>query len=497
VHPAPVTAHDWYLLACVAGTVLLLLLLVGKFKLHAALGLSVAAFALGVAAGMPLNQVPLSFTSGVGNMMGHIAIILGMGAILGQLLASSGGAASLGKTLVEGCGTRGLPWALLGLSLLVGMPVFFEVGLVLLMPIIVEAAERAQRPPILMALPVLAGLSITHGLIPPHPSALLAATVFHADLGRVILWGMLAGTPAAAIAGPGVWYVLERRWLRRQKSGEAVAEPLAPSSVAIGTSAAIGSSEAVSSRPAGTTRALSAILLPIVLIFGGSWADSIATPGSIPNQILRVLGYPDVAMLVAVLVALVTLGGKIPREPQPRRSKQPRQSEQPGQSEQPRQSEHHGPEMLRKLTAESFMPIAGVLMILAAAGGLSGVLRDSGAAQSTVGLALGAHMPPLVLAWALAALVRVCMGSATVGMAVASGVLAPVAGQLGVRPELLVIATGSGSLMLSHVNDSGFWLVGSLFKLDVKETLSTWSVVETVLSTSGLLIALLLSLVLR
>ena len=119
---------------------------------------------------MPLNQVPLSFTSGVGNMMGHIAIILGMGAILGQLLASSGGAASLGKTLVEGCGTRGLPWALLGLSLLVGMPVFFEVGLVLLMPIIVEAAERAQRPPILMSLPVLAGLSITHGLIPPHPS---------------------------------------------------------------------------------------------------------------------------------------------------------------------------------------------------------------------------------------------------------------------------------------------------------------------------------------
>jgi gluconate:H+ symporter, GntP family len=485
VHPAPVTAHDWYLLACVAGTVLLLLLLVGKFKLHAALGLSVAAFALGVAAGMPLNQVPLSFTSGVGNMMGHIAIILGMGAILGQLLASSGGAASLGKTLVEGCGTRGLPWALLGLSLLVGMPVFFEVGLVLLMPIIVEAAERAHRPPILMALPVLAGLSITHGLIPPHPSALLAATVFHADLGRVILWGMLAGTPAAAIAGPGVWYVLERRWLRRQKSGEAVAEPLAPSSVAIGSSAAIGSSEAVSSRPAGTTRALSAILLPIVLIFGGSWADSIATPGSIPNQILRVLGYPDVAMLVAVLVALVTLGGKIPRERQPSRSKQPRQSG------------HHGPEMLRKLTADSFMPIAGVLMILAAAGGLSGVLRDSGAAQSTVGLALGAHMPPLVLAWALAALVRVCMGSATVGMAVASGVLAPVAGQLGVRPELLVIATGSGSLMLSHVNDSGFWLVGSLFKLDVKETLSTWSVVETVLSTSGLLIALLLSLVLR
>jgi gluconate:H+ symporter, GntP family len=320
-----------------------------------------------------------------------------------------------------------------------------------------------------VSLPVLAGLSITHGLIPPHPSALLAATVFHADLGRVILWGMLAGIPAAVIAGPGVWYVLERRWLRRQKSGDAAAEMSMPSTAALGSS-----EEAPAlSRPAGAARALFAILLPIVLIFGGSWADSMTAPGSTANQILHLLGYPDVAMLVAVLVALITLGGRIPRH------------------------QLHGPEMLRKLTADSFVPIAGVFIILAAAGGLSGVLRDSGAAQSTVGLAMGAHMPPLVLAWALAALVRVCMGSATVGMAVASGVLAPVAGQLGVRPELLVIATGAGSLMLSHVNDSGFWLVGSLFKLDVKGTLSTWSVVETVLSTSGLLIALLLSLVLK
>jgi gluconate:H+ symporter, GntP family len=467
VNPATVTAHDWYLLACVAGTVLLLLLLVGKLKLHAALGISVAAFVLGIAAGMPLRQVPLSFTAGVGNMMGHIAIILGMGAVLGQLLASSGGAASLGKTLVEGCGAKGLPWALLALSLLVGMPVFFEVGLVLLMPIIVEAAHRAKRPPILVAIPVLAGLSITHGLIPPHPSALLAATVFHADLGRVILWGMLAGTPAAMIAGPGVWYVLARRWQRRKQIDALGFEQ---SAAVMGDAA----QAATVANPAGPARALFAILLPIALIFAGSWADSMTAAGSLSNQILHVMGYPDVAMIVAVLVALITLGGRIAGGQQ-----------------------HHGADALRKLTADAFVPIAGVLVILAAAGGLSGVLRDSGAAQSTVGLALGAHMPPLVLAWALAALVRVCMGSATVAMAVASGVLAPVAGQLGVRPELLVIATGSGSLMLSHVNDSGFWLVGSLFKLDVKGTLATWSVMETVLSTSGLLIALALSLVLR
>jgi GntP family gluconate:H+ symporter len=487
MNPAPVTAHDWYLLACVAGTVLLLLFLVVKLKLHAALGLTIAAMGLGVAAGMPLSKVPLSFTAGVGNMMGHIAIILGMGAILGQLLASSGGAASLSRTLLEGCGPKGLPWALLGLSLLVGMPVFFEVGLVLLFPIVVEAARRSGRPPILVGLPVLAGLSITHGLIPPHPSALLAATAFHADIGRVILWGMLAGAPAAALAGPMVGWVLIPRWERRQKK-LAAAGMAAPTEIAAQSAAedaakiapALAPSgldqagrEPAALAPAGAVRALVAILLPIALIFVGSWADDVTTPGGIPNQIMHMLGYPDVALLIGVLVALVTLGGRIPRQP------------------------HHGPDMLRKLTADSFVPIAGVLVILSAAGGLSGVLRDSGAAQATVGLALGAHMPPLLLAWALAAVVRVCMGSSTVAMAVASGVLAPVAGQMGVRPEMLVLATGCGSLLLSHVNDSGFWLVCSLFKMDVKGTLATWSVVETVLSVSGLLITLGLAAVIR
>ncbi len=467
----PANAHDWYLLACVAATVLLLLLLVAKLRLHPALGLAIAALSLGIGSGMPIRQVPLSFTAGVGNMMGHIAIILGMGAILGQLLASSGGATALGKLLVEGCGTRGLPWALLGLGILVGMPVFFEVGLVLLMPIIADSARRSGRPPVLVGLPVLAGLSIMHGLVPPHPATMLAATVFHADLGRVILWGLVIGVPAAALAGPVLGWVLIGRWERRKAmTGSADAEMAAP---ALGAklpsldpmSAVPANSEAVQHSgpaPAGAVRAMVAILLPVVLIFAGSWADSVSVPGSAANQILRLAGYPDVAMLIAVLVALVLLGGRIQNEAYRARGG------------------------LRRLTAESFAPIAGVLVILSAAGGLSGILRDSGAAQATVGLAMGAHMPPLVLAWVLAAVVRVSMGSSTVAMAVASGVLAPMAGQMGVRPEMLVMATGCGSLLLSHVNDSGFWLVQSLFKLEVKETLATWSVLETVLSIGGL-----------
>jgi GntP family gluconate:H+ symporter len=476
VNPAASSAHDWYLLACVAGTVLLLLLLIARLKLHAALGLSIAAIALGVASGMPLTKVPLSFTAGVGNMMGHIAIILGMGAILGQLLASSGGAASLSKVLVERCGPKGLPWALLGLSLLVGMPVFFEVGLVLLMPIVVEAARRNGRPAILVGIPVLAGLSIMHGLLPPHPAAMLAATAYHADLGRTILWGIVVAIPAGALGGPVLGWFLMRRWAR---SRALVSADQGPTAFAV--AAALekpDSKNAAIPAPAGAVRAVVAILLPIALIFVGSWADGMTAPGSMLNQILHLVGSPDAAMLIAVLVALVTLGGHI-------------------QTAQDATGEHKSGDALRRLTAESFVPIAGVLVILSGAGALSGILRDSGAAQATVGLAMGLHMPPLLLGWLMAAVVRVCMGSSTVAMAVASGVLAPMAGQMGVRPEMLLLATGSGSLLFSHVNDSGFWLVSSLFKLDLKGTLGTWSAVETVLSVSGLGATLLLAAVLQ
>jgi GntP family gluconate:H+ symporter len=500
--PVPLSApstDSWYLVACAAGAVLLLLVLIARVRLHPALALAVAALALGVASGMPLKQVPLSFTAGVGNLMGHIAIVLGLGAVLGRLLAGSGGAAALGRVLVENCGPKGLPWALLGLGILVGMPVFFEVGLVLLMPIVAEAARRTGRPPVLAGMPLLAGLSIVHGTLPPHPAAMLAAVQYHADFGRTILWGLVVGLPAAAIAGPGLGWFLCRRWDRRQanspsatlqeelplfaptqeeesqiEQAENVHADRVPqvSILRPGNGAAASYTEKIPP-PAGPIRAASAVLLPIALIFLGSWADSIAAPATITNQVLHFIGSPDIALLIAVLAALITLGSRI----------------QTGR--------HHGRELLRKLTTESFEPIANVLVILAAAGGLSGVLRESGAAQATVGLALGAHMPPLILAWLLAAVVRVSMGSATVAMAVASSVLAPLAGHAGVHPELLVLATGTGSLILSHVNDPGFWMIQSFFKLEVKDTLATWSLMETVLSVAGLGTTLLLAAALR
>ncbi len=461
-----VSAHNYYLLACAAGAVVLILVLIARARLHPALALCVAALGLGVASGMPLAQVPLSFSGGVGNLLGHIAIVLGLGAILGRLVAASGGATALGNLFVDRCGPQGLPWALLGLGILVGLPVFFEVGLVLLLPIVAEVARRNHRPPILAALPVLAGLSIVHGTLPPHPAAMLAVTEYHADMGRTILWGLAAGLPAAALAGPGLgWFLGRFRAKSFRVQSTSFSSPIihhAPES----------NYESVPA-PAGAFRAAAAILLPVALIFLGSWADLLTAPGSLASQILHFTGTAEVALLIGVLTALVTLDGHI---------------QSGGQ---------HGVERLRRLTGEAFEPIAGVLVILAAAGGLSGILHDSGAAQATVGLALGAHIPPLVLAWLLAAVVRVSMGSSTVAMAVAAGVLAPMAGHFGVRPELLVLATGTGSLMLSHVNDPGFWMIQSFFKLELKETLSTWTVLETVLSVAGLGMTLLLSAVLR
>jgi gluconate transporter len=358
-------------------------------------------------------------------------------------------------------------------GIVVGMPVFFEVGLVLLMPIVAESARRSGRPPILVGMPLLAGLSIVHGTLPPHPAAMLAVAQYHADLGRTILLGLCAGLPAAVVAGPVLGWVMLRRWEKTKDKSKLIPanEETLFTAGPESTSAVVVTGPVPQS--AGPVRAAAAILLPIALIFAGSWADSLARAGSLPNQILRLVGSPDIALLIAVLVALVTLGSRI----------------QTGQ--------HHGRELLRRLTNESFEPIANVLVILAAAGGLSGILRDSGAAQATIGLALGAHMPPLVLAWMLAAVVRVSMGSATVAMAVASAVLAPLAGQAGVSPELLVLATGTGSLILSHVNDPGFWMIESFFKLEVKGTLATWSVMETVLSVTGLGTVLLLSIALR
>jgi len=449
------------------------MLLILKVKLHPALAILGSAILLGIISGMPLSSVPGSIALGVGNLMGHVALVIGLGAVLGHLLASSGGAAALGEGLVSRCGPRLLPLAMMLMGMLVGFPVFFEVGLILLMPIVVSVAKRSGRSAIITGMPTLAGLSIVHGLIPPHPAAMLAVVQYHADVGRTILMGLAVGLPAAFVGGP-VWAWAYARWIARSSASHAVAEDAGcTESLAeeFETDAAVLPTVPVSRVLAPS--ALMLLLMPVMLIFLGSWADVLTAANTPVNAALHLVGDPSVALLLTVFAAQLLLGRIC----------------------------HWTQSHTLKLTGESFGPIASALLILAAAGGLSRILNDSGGAQATVELARGAHLSPLVLAWLLAATVRLAIGSATVAMAVTTGILAPVAASMGLSgaygPELLVLSTGSGSLFCSHVNDPGFWIIKEFFGLEVGETLATWSVLETLLSVAGLLGTLLLASVLQ
>jgi GntP family gluconate:H+ symporter len=466
-------SHGSFLLLCTAGAIAFLMLLILRARLHPSIAILVSALTLGVVSGMPLTRISESMATGVGNLLAHVALVLGLGAVLGHLLATSGGAAAVGEEMVSRFGSRGLPFAMMLMGMLVGLPVFFEVGLVLLMPIVVSVAKRNGRSAIITGMPTLAGLSIVHGLVPPHPAAMLAVTQYHADVGKTILLGLAAGLPAALLAGPAWAWSYERIrarfWNRGKTPGDASASPSLAEELQQDETFAAGS---VARKTGLVPASLFALLLPVLLIFLGSWAGLLFSPDgkfALCNAVLHLVGEPAVALLIAVVVAQILLS---------------------------RICSWNRQQTLR-FTGESFAPIAGVLMILAAAGALSRILNDSGAAQATVALSENIHLSPLLLAWMLAATVRLAIGSATVAMAVTTGILAPVAAGMvahgGLGPELLVLATGSGSLFCSHVNDPGFWMIKEFFGLEVKETLATWSVLETVLSVSGLCCTLLLA----
>ena len=454
------------------------MLLILRARLHPAIAILISSIVLGAATGMPLGKIPGSIAIGVGNLLSHVALVLGLGAVLGHLLASSGGAGAIGESLIRRFGPRGLPFAMMLMGILVGFPVFFEVGLVLLMPIVVSVGRRSGKAPILAGIPTLAGLSIVHGLIPPHPAAMMAVAQYHADVAKTILMGLAVGLPAAVFAGPLFAWFYESMCKRfpGNRLALAAAGSVHPTPESLVDELDLPIMPGSEHKRGLVPVSVFVLLLPVVLIFAGSWADLIAAPNGPEgwlNPALHLMGDPPVALLIAVLVAELALG---------------------------RICGWKRVQSL-KLVGESFGPIAGVLMILGASGGLSRILNDSGAAQATVELALGAHLSPLLLAWLLAATIRLAIGSATVAMAVTTGILAPVAASMGAAggfgPELLVLSTGAGSLFFSHVSDSGFWMIKEFFGLELSETLATWSVLETILSVVGLLGTLLLAVFLH
>jgi GntP family gluconate:H+ symporter len=447
-----IDSHGLFLLIAAASAVIGLILLIAVGKLNPFLSLMMVSLALAVATGMPLEKIVASFETGTGNTLGHIAIVVGLGTMLGKMMAESGASERIAETLIDLFGERHVSWSMMCAALIVGLPVFFEVGFVLLIPIAFTVARRTRTSLVMVGLPMLAGLSVVHGLVPPHPAAMLAVTIFHADVGRTILYALLIGIPTAAIAGP-----IYARFIAPRIVLDAH-NPMAEE---------FAEHDANRSLP-GFGISATTILLPVALMLIGSWAGVLAAPGGPANRALHLLGNADIALLTAVLVSFITLG----------------------------RMRGFSRETILKFSNECLAPTANITLVIGAGGGFGRILQDSGVSQAIVAVALHAHVSLLLLGWLVAALIRLATGSSTVAMTTAAGILAPILLRSpGVRPELLAIATGAGSLIFSHVNDGGFWLVKEYFNMSVADTIKTWSISETLVAVTGLLLTLALSMV--
>jgi gluconate:H+ symporter, GntP family len=443
-----VDPHSIFLLCATLLAVVCLILLVAVLKLNPFITLFLVSLGLALAVGMPPTSVIRSFENGMGATLGHIAIVVALGTMLGKLMAESGGADQIARTLIGFFGEKRVHWAMMVIGLIVGLPAFFEVGFVLLIPIAFTVARRTRTSLILVGIPMVAGLSVVHGLVPPHPAALLAVTIYRADVGRTILYALLIGLPTAVLAGP-LFAKLIAPHIRLKNDN-----PMAAEFVEHGAERSLP----------GFALTLLTILLPVFLMLIGSWADALAEPHSMMNQALHLAGNDDIALLIGVLLSFVTLGLM-------RGFKR---------------------ETILRFSNECLAPTATITLLVGAGGGFGRVLQDSGVSQAIVQVALTIHVPLLVLAWLLAALMRLATGSSTVAMSTAAGIIAPIAfHSAGVRPELLAIATGAGSLIFSHVNDGGFWLVKEYFGMTVAETIKSWSICETIIAVAALFFTLI------
>ncbi len=446
----PIHSPHTSLLLIAALAVIGLILLVSVARVHAFVALVVASLVVGLASGMDWATIGKAIETGVGGVLGSISLVIGLGTVLGRLLAESGGAHVVAERLIQFAGPQRLPWALAALSFLIGLPVFFGVGVMLLVPVVFALAARHKVPWLTLVLPVAAGLSVAHGLVPPHPGPMAAIGLLKADVGKTIGWSILIGLPVLALAGP-----LFTNYIKAYVD---VPSPLQPTE----TSAQKPKPQVA----AGFALTLSIILLPVALMLFGSLATIVAPEGSTWRSTFNLIGHPVFAMLTGVLYALFTVSHTCGFD---------------------------RPQLL-KLSEDCLGPVASVLLVIGAGGGFSRVLIESGVGDAVKGLASNWHLPPLVFGWLLAALIRIATGSATVAITAAAGLLVPIVNEHPeINRELLVISLGCGSLILSHVNDGGFWFVKECFKLSVSETLRTWTVLETIIAVVGLGFVLLLN----
>jgi GntP family gluconate:H+ symporter len=476
--PEPV-ASGWQLILAALAGIALIVVLITIAKLHPFLALIFGAITVGlVAQGWTnMGDVLDSFSDGFGTTAAGVGILIALGAMFAKLLADSGGADEIVDSIVGHASPRALPWAMALVGAIIGLPMFFEIGLVLLMPVIYLVARRSQLSLITVGIPALAGLSAMHGLVPPHPGPLTAIQLLNADLGVTLALGVAVAIPTVIVAGPlfgrlaGRWVVLdvpdrfEADDFARNGGGSVVTA----ADVAEGEGAATTqtATRVARQRPSfGIT--LFSVLLPVGLMMGKALADIfIDDKGNLVRQTFDILGRPLVALLIAVVVGIFTLG--------------------------------RGAAMTRdqivKCLETSLPPVAGIILIVAAGGGFKQVLVDTGIGTMLADWAKGTGVSVILLAWVLAVLIRLATGSATVATITASSLmLGLVAGMSTGQVSLVVLAVGAGSLFFSHVNDAGFWLVKEYFGMTVGQTIKSWSIMETVLSVTGLVLVLILGI---
>ncbi|UQX05260.1 gluconate:H+ symporter [Streptomyces sp. RerS4] len=450
----PITsAGDGRLGFAVLAGIAVIVLLITRLKTHAFLALTVGSLALGSLAGAPPAKTIASFTAGLGSTVAGVGVLIALGAILGRLLADSGGADEIVDTILARAKGRAMPWAMVVIASVIGLPLFFEVGIVLLIPVVLLVAKRGNYSLMRIGVPALAGLSVMHGLIPPHPGPLVAIDALDANLGVTLALGVLVAIPTVIIAGP-LFSRYAARWV----------DIPAPAHM-------------IPQRPQVDERhrprfgaTVFTVLLPVVLMLVKALVDIVVDdPANGVQKVTDVVGSPLIALLAAVLVGMFTLG----------------------------RAAGFTRERLSATVEKSLAPIAGILLIVGAGGGFKQTLIDVGVGRMILDLSQDWAVPTLLLAWLIAVAIRLATGSATVATISAAGLVAPLAADLPTaQTALLVLAIGAGSLFFSHVNDAGFWLVKEYFGMSVGQTLKTWSMMETIISVTGLGFVMLLSLIL-
>ncbi|QHM70238.1 gluconate transporter [Mixta intestinalis] len=433
-------------LVIVAVGVAILLLLMIRFRLNGFIALILVALAVGMMQGMPVNKVIASIKTGMGSTLGSLALIMGFGAMLGKLLADCGGAQRIATTLIAKFGQRYIQWAVVLTGFTVGFALFYEVGFVLLLPLVFSIAASARVPLLYIGVPMATALSVTHGFLPPHPGPTAIATLFNADMGKTLLFGTLLAIPTVILAGPVYAHFLKNidkpipQGLYNPKT---FSEAEMPSfGVSVWTA-----------------------LVPVILMALRAVAEMVLSKGHALLPWAEFFGDPVMATLIAVLIGIFTFGLNRGRSMD---------------------------DVMGTLT-DSIKIIAMMLLIIGGGGAFKQVLVDSGVDKYIAGLMQETNVSPIFMAWSIAAVLRIALGSATVAAITAGGIVAPLIATTGASPELMVIAVGAGSVIFSHVNDPGFWLFKEYFNLTIGETMRSWSALETIISLCGLIGCLLLS----